>query len=253
MLSYLIIFLFGTILGSFLNCLVFREKTKRSIIKERRSFCPKCNHVLGFFDLIPIFSYLFLKGKCRYCNQRISLYYPIVEFLMGSLAIFIYLKSDSFLLFFLYLFLWLFLVAIFLYDLKYYLIPDKFILFSGILIIIYLGAEAAKGNFLFLLNNLLTGFFISLFFFFIWFFSKGEAMGFGDVKIAFLAGLFLGPKKGFVAFSLSFIIGAIVGIILILFRKKNLKSKVPFAPFLVTGIFLSLFFWEKIYNFLTLL
>ena len=252
------VFILGLIIGSFLNCLVYRLGVKKSFLKER-SFCPQCQHSLAWLDLIPLFSFILLKGKCRYCHKKISWQYPLVELSTGVVFLLVYIfqfnSSDQFTIFqFLNLFYyWLissFLIVVFLYDLKHYLVLDEVIYPAIIIAGIYdLQFITQTGVFLpFLLSALGAAFF----FFLLVFISKGRWMGGGDIKIAFLMGLILGWPNTLVALALAFYLGAFVGVGLILKGKKKMKSALPFAPFLITGTFLALFWgsglidWYKI-------
>jgi len=255
------IFLFGLITGSFLNCIIYRLKTGESFLKGR-SFCPHCKHVLNFQDLIPVLSFLLLKGKCRYCSQKISWQYPLVELATGMLFVFLVQNQLTInnnqltilnLLNLSYLLITsCFLIVIFVFDLKHYLIPDKVIypailvfgiwyLVSGIFFHSYTKYE--------ILNTIFSAFGAAFFFLSIVLISRGQWMGAGDIKLAFLMGLFLGWPEILVALFLTFSIGAIIGIILIVLGKKTLKSEIPFGPFLVLGTFLSFFFSQKIIGF----
>ena len=128
---HLAIFLFGLAVGSFLNSIIYRLQTGESFLIGR-SFCPYCRHQLGWQDLIPIFSFLILKGKCRYCQKPISWQYPLVEFTTGILffLIFTYFPYDRLSFMYNLFFYWIitsFLIIIFVYDLRHYIIPDKVI------------------------------------------------------------------------------------------------------------------------------
>jgi|WetSurMetagenome_2_1015567.scaffolds.fasta_scaffold40149_3 leader peptidase (prepilin peptidase) / N-methyltransferase len=249
------VFIFGLIIGSFLNCVIWRLYKEESFVSGK-SYCPHCRHALGFYDLFPLFSYLFLKGKCRYCGKRISVQYPLVELITALLFVLIYfhfgpvnaLFSFNF---FQVIFWWImasFLVVIFVFDFKYYIIPDETIypaIIISMLWIMYLfsfGAIDRAGVVYFIASALGASFF----FFLIWFFSRGMAMGFGDVKLAILMGLLLGYPNIIVGLFLGFLFGAIIGSILILFKKKGFKSEIPFGPFLLVGLFIALFWGEKI-------
>jgi len=258
---YFFIFLFGLAVGSFLNCVIYRLEKNESFLKGR-SFCPHCKHKLTWYDLIPLFSFLILKGKCRYCGKKISLQYPLVELATGVLFLSIFnfqfsihnqfsifnfqnLLTTSYL-----LLIACFLIIIFVYDLKHYIIPDK-VIYPGIGIVLFyqLFRIWSFGNWnLFRIWDLGFGILPSLFLLAIILISKEEWMGWGDFKLAVFMGLFLGSPKILVALFLSFLIGAIIGLILIITGKKTLKSKVPFAPFLVTGTFLAMFFGEGFIN-----
>ncbi len=250
----LIAFVFGLVIGSFLNCLIYRLKTDESFVKGR-SFCPNCKHLLSWQDLIPIFSFLFLKGKCRYCGKPISFQYPLVELFAGFLFVLIlnytlgaqlFNFENVFNLMFLII-ISCFLIVIFVYDLKHYIIPDKVIYPAIIIAIIY-----NISYFLFVIDNSslliqssISAFAAAVFFLLIVLISRGRWMGVGDIKLAFLLGLVLGWPNILVALFLAFFLGAIIGIGLIIFGKKTLKSEVPFGPFLVFGTFLALFWGEK--------
>ena len=254
---YFVIFLFGLAVGSFLNCIIFRLETNQSFLIGR-SFCPNCKHILGWQDLTPIFSFLILKGKCRYCQKPISWQYPLVEISTAVLFVAVF-NPQNFLLSAFYFLLSSLLIIIFVYDLKHYLIPDKIIYPAIIIAFVYQLFRILNFEFILkfgfwnldfksLINPLLSAILASVFFLAIVMVSRGKWMGVGDIKLAFLMGLILGwPNILFALFS-SFFIGAIVGIGLIISGKKTLKSEIPFGPFLVTGTFLSLFFGEKIIN-----
>jgi len=239
---YLIVFIFGTFIGSFLNCVIYRLENNQSFLKGR-SFCPNCKNKLGFFDLFPIFSFVFLKGKCRYCSKKISVQYPLVEILTGILFLLIFnfhtLINSIYL-----IIISCFLIIIFVYDLKHYLIPDKVIYPAIVVVFFYqLIFNFQMTSFW---SFLLSGLGASGFLFLIWFFSKGKCMGFGDVNLAFFMGLFLGWPNILVAMFSAFFIGAIIGVGLIISGKKKLKSQVPFGPFLIIGTFLALFWGQNL-------
>ncbi len=242
------LFIFGACVGSFLNCVIYRLKTKESFLKGR-SFCPKCKHSLGLWDLIPIVSFVLLKGKCRYCKEKISIQYPLVELFSAFSFVFgfFFFKGVSFLFFSIFSCL---LILAFFFDLKDYQIPNS-ILYSLVLV-----------GFLFSLFNFfskkisLFEIFLStlpaLFFFLIIFFSKEKLMGWGDFYLLLSLALFLGWPKILTAVFFGVILGAILGTILILLSKKTLKSQLPFAPFLVFGFFASILTEKFFFDFFAL-
>jgi len=264
----LFVFLFGLAIGSFLNCVIYRLEKKQSFLKGR-SYCPHCKHILSWQDLIPVFSFLILRGKCRYCGKKISLQYPLVELFTGLLFVFLLnyelgirnyeIFNFNFIFNFLFLILnSLFLILIFVYDLKHYIIPDKVIYPAILLTLVFrawdlighwpLGLEAKLPFQVGILNYLLSGLGAGAFFLFIVLISRGKWMGVGDIKLALLIGLLLGYPKALLALFLAFLIGAIIGLGLIILKKKTIKSELPFGPFLILGIYLALFFGEKIIN-----
>jgi len=232
MFYYLFIFILGLAVGSFLNCVIYRLETGGSFLRGR-SFCPHCKHLLGWPDLIPVLSFLILKGRCRYCHQKISPQYPLVELATGILfAATLYFTGVELL----YFIIGGFLVVIFVYDLKHFIIPDK-VIYPAI-------AIAAICNF----SAWPSALGAAAFFGAIVLISRGKWMGVGDIKLGFLMGLILGFPNILVALFLAFLIGAIIGVGVIISGKKTLKSEVPFGPFLVTGTIISLFWGQKIIN-----
>ncbi|MBU1292388.1 prepilin peptidase [Patescibacteria group bacterium] len=263
---FFIIFLFGLAIGSFLNVVICRLETKESILVSR-SYCPKCKKSLKWFELIPIFSFLIQKGKCRYCGKKISIQYPLVELVTGLLFLFVILNYSSVIPNLignpdLINFRWIpafagmtfnliiisLLIVIFVYDLKHYIIPDK-IVYPAIII-------AGIFNFQFSIFNEFSIFKLSIlsalgasgFFLSLVLISKGKWMGLGDVKLAFLMGLILGWPNIFIALFLSFAFGAIIGLILIAFKKKGLKSEIPFGPFLISSTLMTMFYSQNLIN-----
>ncbi len=283
LIYYVVIFIFGLIIGSFLNVVIHRLGSEEKIVNDR-SKCVHCGHVLAWNDLIPVLSYIMLGGKCRYCKEKISGKYLVVEITTGILFA---LVSYRYMLFItnysvLYIFFAYFtisaLIIIFFYDLKTYIIPDE-VLYPAIIVAIvfnlftdsslyYILTQGFKSfNFFSQGGDVWTGLanvfdFISYnskfinhlfaavisfsFFFSIVFFTGGKGMGGGDVKLGFLMGMILGWPMVFLAIFLSFIIGSIAGLILVLKKKKDMKSMIPFGPFLVTGALISLFWGEGI-------
>jgi len=282
---FFLIFFLGICLGSFLNCLIYRLKEGVSFLKGR-SYCPHCRHYLGPKDLIPILSFFFLRGKCRYCQKKISCQYPIVELVTGFLFVFssffVFSDPETFPCSLLYcylaiLFYWFFisiLIVIFIYDLKYYIIPDKVIYPAIVLAFLWRGLEVLKftdwnlfrvlgpvpenlfwcetglefGIWRPFLISVLTAFLASTFFLVIVLISKGKWMGLGDVKMAFFMGLLLDLPNVLIALFIAFFFGALIGIGLIIFKKKSLKSEIPFGPFLASGTLISLFWGREILN-----
>jgi len=254
---YILIFILGTIAGSFINCLVWRINNKETILG--RSYCPKCKHGLGFFDLFPLISFAWLKASCRYCKEKISWQYPLIEILVGLVFVFVYqftgfdLLSNDFANIKFYELIFRFilstlLMAAFLYDLKYYIIPDR-ITFSGIgLIFLWIVSAFFLGYYteMQMLGFIFSGLGSAFFLFLIWFLSQGKAMGFGDVKLVFLLGLFLGWPLIIPGLFISFFLGALIGVLLIAFKKKKMKSEVPFGPFLIIGTYISLAWGQSI-------
>jgi len=249
MIQFLIILL-GLVIGSFLNYVIYRLSIEgHSFLKDfsdlkNRSYCPNCKHNLSWKDLFPVFSFTFLGGRCRYCKEKISWQYPLVEISTALIFLLIYSQKMMILDTIYMFYIACVLIIIFAFDFKHYLIPDK-ILFPAIFISFAYNWIFHSDN---LMNYILAAILSSLFFLIIYLISKGNWMGFGDVKLAILLGLILGFPGILAGLFLAFLIGAIIGLIVIFLGKKGLKSEVPFAPFLITGTFLSVFWGQDIIN-----
>ncbi|PKL72413.1 prepilin peptidase [Candidatus Kuenenbacteria bacterium HGW-Kuenenbacteria-1] len=240
------IFIFGLIIGSFLNALIWRTHKKKSMLE--RSCCPKCKHILGVKDLVPLFSFFWQKGQCRYCQKKISWQYPLVEFFTGVFFCLVFLKnfemnslSFNSIILFRDLFFVSVLMIIFVYDLKYKLILDKITLPAmaiGLMLNLILGISWQN---LIFGSGIGGGFFLAQFLI-----SKGRWIGGGDIRMGALMGLFLGWPQILVALFFAYILGAIIGVILIIFKKKGMKSEIVFGTFLAIGALISLFFGEQI-------
>jgi leader peptidase (prepilin peptidase)/N-methyltransferase len=254
----LFFFVFGLIIGSFLNVVILRLNTSRSL--GGRSACMSCRTTLRWYELIPLFSYLFLLGRCRTCKTKIAIQYPLVEFITGIIFVGLFWKfQDLFFanttmfvfVYFYYLVIFALLVVIVFYDLRHKIIPDNLALTLGILAFLGLfcfNLDGALGlPFVYLhlpsLTQFLSGFFIAAPFAFFWLVSSGRWMGLGDAKLAISCGWLLGFAQALSGVVIAFWIGAAVGILLVIFSKKyKIRSEVPFAPFLALGIFLVFIF-----------
>jgi prepilin signal peptidase PulO-like enzyme (type II secretory pathway) len=251
----LIFFVFGLIIGSFLNVVIFRLNTSKSF--GGRSGCMSCQNKLTWYELIPVLSFLGLKGRCRNCKTKISLQYPLVEFIMGLIFALLFLKLQD--IFFLntlifsfnyayYAVVFSLLIVIAVYDIRHKIIPDILSFVFGILAFAGLFFLQANG-FLGFSPHMPTilGFFagpiIAFPFAFFWLVSAGRWMGLGDAKLALGLGWLLGFPFAFSGLVFAFWIGAVVGIALVLFSKKyGIKSEIPFAPYLVLGVILVFLF-----------
>jgi leader peptidase (prepilin peptidase) / N-methyltransferase len=241
------VFLFGIFIGSFLNVVIYRVPRGESIVFPS-SHCPHCRHRLAWYDLIPLVSYLLLRGKCKYCKQNISLSYPLVELSTGLLFLFLFYLSitpivNIILLLYLLTMGSIFTV-IFFTDLKYGIIPFQVIFVGLIVSFLYLFSSFSFSIFLNHIFSSLGAFisFLSLFLL-----TKGRGMGLGDVVLVLLMGLFLGFPNIAFALYLAFLTGAIISLILVLIGSKRLRhDTIPFGPFLVAGTLISLFLGNSI-------
>lgn len=239
----IVVFLLGLIIGSFLNVVIFRINTGRSISKGR-SKCLSCGKSLAWYELVPVISYLFLRGKCSSCRTSISPQYPIVEFITGSSFVVLFfvtlnrfgISQEAFIHFaFLATIASLFIVMI-VYDIRHKIIPDQinftFIALAMVSIVWrYFTIPGFSA-----VETFAAGFIIALPFFLLWLISKGRWMGFGDVKLMLGMGWFLGLGVATLGVLFAFWLGGIVGIFLLAFSKNySRKSEIPFAPFLIAG------------------
>lgn len=256
------LFFIGLLMGSFLNCLIYRLENNLPIFvdllknkpwKFSRSFCPHCKKDLKWFELIPILSFVIQKFCCRSCHRKISWQYPVVEIITGLLFLLIFnsqfsLSAGGFnefldlgifeilnLVYLLTVTSLLILIAVF--DYKYYIIPNKFIY---PLILLVTGYQLLLTPHSLLLTTIIVSFAFATFFFLMTVLSGGRWMGMGDAKLVLFMGLFLGWPRIFLAIFLSFILGSLISLILIFTKQKTLKDIIPFGPFLILGTFIAL-------------
>lgn len=245
----LVVFAIGLLIGSFLNVVVLRMNTGRSVVTGR-SACARCNHTLRWYELVPVFSFIGLRGKCRTCRNHISVQYPIVELITGIVFMLLYTK---FLIGGFTLGAWItfgfaavvaaLLIVITVYDLRHKIIPDQVVYPLMLLAFASIIWRAVQDPYTTSAWGLiLGGLVVALPFFVLWYFSKGRAMGFGDVKLALAIGWLVGITQGFTAVLLAFWIGAIVGLVLVgISRRYGMKSEIAFGPFLVIGLCIVVF------------
>jgi len=236
---YILIFIIGLSIGSFLNVVIFRIDNIKSILSDR-SHCPSCKKTLTWKDLIPFVSFMLLRGRCRYCNESISWQYPTVELSTAILFVILFsLFGLSWGLIF-YLILFSILLVIFVYDLKKELIIEELVWAALILVLAgawYFGGFGVADM---LLGGLICGGIPAI----LVFVSKEKWMGAGDIKLGFVLGALVGyPQAIFLLFT-SFILGSIAGIILMSIKKKGIKDSVPFAPFLIMAGLVTLIWGE---------
>lgn len=238
---WLFIFLFGLVIGSFLNVVILRTQVRESL--RGRSHCPSCKKTLGVFELVPVLSFFALRGKCLFCHAKISWQYPIVELATGILFLLAFLRLSYGIFLpdgFLQETFWIFLVRdlvilslliiLFVYDFKYGLLPDFFTLPA---IVVALGMNVWLGIpfwSLVLGGVAIGGFFVAQFFL-----SKGRWVGAGDIRFGFLIGFLLGFANGIAALFLAYALGAVVSIFLLARRSVGLKTEIPFGTFLAVA------------------
>jgi leader peptidase (prepilin peptidase)/N-methyltransferase len=243
----LFVFVFGAVVGSFLNVCIFRLPSEASIVKPR-SQCPYCHHPIRNCDNIPLISFIILRGRCRDCGGKISWRYPLVELITALLALLLFLKFSltlSFLIFFIFTAV---LIVITFIDLDHQIIPDILTL-PGIpiffLAAIFLLDRPWKIPWLEALLGLLIGGGILFLIAFVYeLISKREGMGGGDIKLLAMIGGFFGWKSLIFILLFSSFSGAIVGITAMIIKKQDMKYAVPFGPFLSAAAVAYLFWGD---------
>lgn len=258
MMTLFFIFVVGAAIGSFLNVLIDRLPREESIMG--RSHCDFCKHTLSPLDLVPLISFVFLNGKCRYCKKRLSYQYPFIEFLTGCVFVLswsVFSPGPDFLAMtafpvagmiraVLYLVLAAVFMVIFFTDLKYRIIPDEM---QIVFVVVSLLVKLAEGYTITTLGFALAeGALVMLPILLLYLFTRGRGMGFGDVKLAFNIGFFMGVKGGLLSLYFGFILGAVIGILLVVTKQRKLKSKIAFGPFLLMGVWVVLAFQQQLYG-----
>ncbi len=242
---------FGALIGSFVNALSFRFNTGRSVMVGR-SRCMHCNHVLAPLDLIPLFSYIFLRGRCRYCHARISPQYIAVEGVAALLSVALFLAHPELFSYAYWMTVSMTLLFIVVYDIRHTIIPPSASILLGILACVGLFFQFGQGiQFVQpTLWTLVAGPLLALPLFLLSLISGGRWMGWADSGLELSLGWLLGLSAGATALMISFWSGALVGIALLLFlsvwhrgrKHLTMKSEIPFAPFLVfSALFVHLF------------
>lgn len=241
----------GAITGSFLNALLYRFNTGRGM--GGRSRCMHCRHELSALDLIPLLSYLFLQGRCRYCRAKISPQYPLVELAMAGFALLTYFKYGVSIEFVLWFLIWAVLLFIVVYDLRHTIIPWTFSIFLLALALVHVWSLE------FDIWNIAAGPLLALPLFLLSLISGGRWMGWGDSLLELSLGLLLGLSVGATALMLAFWAGALIGLLLILLsrwkalqNRFTIQSEIPFAPFLVLGAGIAHFLHVDFFSALTL-
>jgi len=248
---WVLVFLFGGALGSFILVIADRYNTGLSFLKGR-SVCFSCNRELQSRDMVPILSFLFLKGKCRYCGSKIPRSAFIVEILMGILSVLAFLKFGLSLNFILITVIFGNILLISVYDLRHFIIPDSFLISFFVLSFISIILDTSP-----IMPSFVSAFVLAIPFLLIFMISKGAWFGLGDVKYIAVLGFFLGFSRGLSAIVLAFWVGAVFSLLALFLKKivpwvnlllfKNnltIKSEIPFGPFLslgaITSFYLSL-------------
>ncbi len=243
---YVLSFFFGASIGSFV--LVVATRLNVASITKTRSKCLSCGEALRAYDLVPIFSYLFLRGKCRYCKSSYGVSALVIELIYGVVFTLLYhfilsgqvsvLTSLSWCIYYTLLFITLGVIA--LYDKVHTYIPMYYlVIYLGLTIGMLVMRYASEPS----IMSLFAPFLVALPFFLIWLVSKGRALGFGDVVLFFGVGAFFGLAQGIAVLLISIWAGAVVGAVLYFLKKESERKNmaIPFVPFIVFAFLLVLF------------
>lgn len=248
-------FIFGAVIGSFLNVVIYRFHTGRSL--QGSSHCLSCGHDLAWYELFPLLSFLALQGRCRHCGSRIPARYFLVELLTGGLFALVIWQSAGIVEAAVSLALISVLIVGVVYDLYHFIIPDEIsAAVAGLGLLLAANAALAAGSWAQAGEGLLSALLAASFFAFFWWYSDGRWMGLGDAKLAFGLALPLGLQGAFSLVIWSFWIGALIGLALIGLRRLpvhtrrsasqamrvSMKSEIPFAPFLAVSFVIVYFF-----------
>lgn len=237
------VFICGAAIGSFLNVCIFRIPAEASIVQPS-SRCPSCNHPIRFYDNIPIISFLVLQAKCRDCGARISWRYPLVEFMTGLLAVLLFMEFGMTFKFLTYFIFTAVLITISFIDLDHQIIPDVLSL-PGIPLFFLAAVFLVRIPWLEAVIGLLVGGGVLLLIAFVYELITGrEGMGGGDIKLLAMIGGFLGWKSLIFVVLVSSLLGAVVGIAVMVVKKQDMKYAVPFGPFLSVAAVAYLFFGD---------
>lgn len=235
---YIFIFLFGIIIGSFLNVCIYRIPAGKSIVNPPSS-CGSCGVKLNYIDMIPVINYIINKGKCRYCGEKYSLQYPAIELLNGILYLTLYTKYGINVYFIVYSLLSSILIIISFIDYRYKIIPDRVII-AGFICSIILNIvhyNIILDKFL----GMLIGFGI-----FMLIAVVTNAMGGGDIKLMALLGFIFGINGVLFITAACFILGAIISILLLILKIKGRKDEIPFGPFISIAALLYMLYGDLI-------
>ncbi len=230
-LIFIYVFLMGCVFGSFVNVLIFRLPHKKKLFWDR-SACMSCHHPLAFWEMIPVVSYLILKGKCHHCHESISVQYPLTELFSGILALTIYVRFGLTMHTFCFFIFSEMLLALSIMDMRWMAVADRLLIVSAVFALIdsvfdplpfwiRIQGMIMIPLLLYLINCIKTAF--------------GE----GDLYLLMIGGYLLGVPKNLIAFVISLFSASIYALFLLAVKKRKLNSYIPFVPFLSIGFFIA--------------
>lgn len=236
------VFIFGALIGSFMNVVIHRVPLGKSVVKPR-SACPKCGHQIRWFENIPILSYLFLRGKCSNCETKISIRYPIVEFIIGMISLNLFpefITETSILTYFYYFSVACILFCHLLIDIEHKLLPDKINIYFLVITLPYVIFNRSLD---FWLIGGIVGFFLPLLVTWSFYKLRGKiGLGGGDIKLFGILGLILGPVGILQNIFMSCVFGSIIGVALILSKRMNKNTALAFGPYIIVVAYLQIFY-----------
>lgn len=244
---YIIIAIIGLLIGSFLNVCIYRIPRDESI-SFPPSHCFSCKNQLKPKDLVPVFSYAFLKGKCRYCGEKVSIQYPLIELLNSLVYLLLFAHFGLSLEFGFYAVLASTLIVVSIIDYYHQLIPNKLVIFTLITGIIYRLTTyfVLDESLIEILKQSILGFLIGGGFYLLIFIVSNGNMGGGDIKLMAALGVWLGTLDTVLAIFLTFMIGAVISVFLLATKIKSRKDAIPFGPFIIIGSFLTILYKTEI-------
>lgn len=228
---HVLVFLYGIIIGSFLNVCIYRLPQKENIVTTR-SHCMSCGYQLSWYDLIPVFSWLMLRGRCRKCGAKISVQYPLIEMLNGVLYLWAFIHFGFSIESLLYSLLVSALIVLSMIDFRTYEIPMGVNIFIGCLGVVRVATDLSNW-----LEYVIGFFAVSVFLYLLYLVTGGRAIGGGDIKLMAATGLLLGWKCIILAFVLGCIIGSVIHVIRM--KVTNAEHVLAMGPYLAVGIWIA--------------
>lgn len=243
-MELIFLFLVGLCVGSFVNVLADRLPNGEDVLVSR-SHCDFCKKILSWYELIPLFSYVVQKRRCRHCHKVLSFQYPFIELITGlgfvAIAMMFGIYTEAFLALSV---VFTMSVVILVADFKYFIIPDVTLIVMGLVGLFSLTTLPFQE----VRAHLLSAVAAFVGFLLLYLLTKRKGMGFGDVKLASVLGLLLGFPNLVIALYTAFLTGAMVGVILMIVGKAKMKTKMPFGPFLILGMVVAFLWGLPIYN-----
>ncbi len=248
----LMMFIIGAIFGSFANVIIYRLPRNMSVIYPPSS-CIKCGERLRWYENVPIISYLLLQGKCIHCGTPFSVIYPVIEILTGATFVILYSYAQNIWHFIYLAFLMIMFISMSVIDYKHFILPDKLLIITTIVSLLYYVCIEGFLVVHYVISAIIT--FLVLFALRIGarYLFKKEGLGIGDLKLGALIGFLLGWKPALIAIFFGFNLAGVVILILYLFRIIKRYSYIPFAPFMIAGMFTyviwgrQIIFWYMLY------